>query len=305
MNKEINFSITAVIYSSKESTWNVLLSGQLYQNVWGAKLKATWEPGTSIEFNGVWENVEYTDRGVVLARKENHFLRYSYWSSFWGAVDSPDEYCFIEYSINALDSFSCELTITQNGFRDEKHYSDTVALWKNTLDVIKSDSEKIDLSAHCNAVFNNLLFTFDSISEESYNKPVSKGWNIAQVVEHIILGNSGLRQFLTESSSDSLNPYDLNVQSIRSMMLNTTDKLRSLDILTPPFRKYNKEHHRDLLLKIQMEINDCVQTLDHRSKCGFEMAPFGIMSIFEWLNFSVYHISRHAKQIEAIRRTIL
>jgi hypothetical protein len=305
MDKRKNFSITGVIYSSKESTWSVLLSAQLYQTIWGAKLKTTWQPGTSVEFKGVWENVDYTDMGVVLINKENRLLKYSYWSSFWEVADTPDEYCDITYSINPLDSFSCELTIAQDGFRDEKHYSDTVELWKSALDTIKLESEKFDLSAHCHSVFDNLLSTFDSISDESYNKPVSSGWNIAQVVEHIILGNSGLKQFLTEASADPSNEYDVNIQKIKSMMLNTTDKLKTVNDLVPPFKKYDKKHHRDLLLSIQKEINDCVNTLALRAKCTLEMQPFGLMSIFEWLNFCVFHISRHTRQIESIRRTVL
>lgn len=231
---------------------------------------------------------------------ENRLLKYSYWSSFWGVADSPDEYCFISYSIKPLDDFSCELTIAQDGFRDEKHYNDTVELWTSALDTIKLESEKIDLGVHCNTVFANLLSILDSISEETYNKPASDGWNIAQVVEHIILGNSGLKQFLTKSSSRSLDPYDSNIQGIRSMMLNTMEKMKTVDDLIPPSREYDKKQHRLLLLNIQKEINECVNTLDLKSKCSFEMPPFGMMSNFEWLNFCVFHISRHARQIESI-----
>lgn len=305
MNKEKSFSATKIIYASAESTWSVLLSEQLYQTIWGANLKTTWQPGMPVEFSGVWEDVEYTDKGTVLINEKERFLKYSYWSSFWGVADSPGEYCFISYSINPLDDFSCELTITQDGFRDEKHYSDTADLWKSTLDTIKIESEKLDLRAHCNSIFDNLLSTLDLISDESYNKPASNGWNIAQVTEHIILGNSGLKQFLAESSTDTSDPYDFNIQNIRSMMLNTTEKLKTVDELVPPFKTYDKNDHRFLLLNIREEINDCVSTLDLNRKCSFEMPPFGMMSVFEWLNFCLFHISRHARQIESSHRTVL
>lgn len=144
MNKEMRFSITATLYASKETVWRVLLSADTYQKIWGAELLATWETGTSVEFSGVWENVKYTDKGVVMINKKNRLLQYSYWSSFWDVADTPEAYCFISYSINPLDSYSCELTIVQEGFRDERHYSQTVEVWKSALATIKIESEQLD-----------------------------------------------------------------------------------------------------------------------------------------------------------------
>lgn len=301
MNKKITFSTTTKIHASKESVWEILLSADLYQTAWDAKLKTSWKPGTNIQFNGTWENVEYSDKGVVQIIEKNSFLKFSYWSSFWNAPDIPEEYCNISYKINSLDNFSCELTIFQEGFRDEKHYNDTVELWNHTFSIIKNKSEELYLTTLNNKVCAKLISMVDSISHELYNKPVPNGWNIAQVIEHIIMGNSDLKQFLTEKPLDSPTSYDINIPNIRAMMLNEKDKQKSPDFLIPSSKKYDKENHKPQLAKIQLEINDCIQTLDMYKNCGaFELPPFGLMSVYEWLNFSVFHISRHVNQIDQL-----
>lgn len=82
------------------------------------------------------------------------------------------------------------------------------------------------------------------------------------------------------------------------MMLNQEDKLKSPDFLNPSPKEYNLEMHKEKILNIQSEINDCIKTLDFRKKVnGFEMPRFGYMSIFEWLNFSVFLILRHTNQL--------
>lgn|SRR5690606_15532775 len=141
MNKDITFSKSIIISSTRKSLWKVLLSKDLYEKAWGARLETTWEPGTDIRFSGTWEGVAYSDKGVVQVNDEPELLKFSYWSSFWEADDRPDEYCFITFRIQALNNRTCECTITQDGFRDDKHYADTTALLVDTLDVIKLEAE--------------------------------------------------------------------------------------------------------------------------------------------------------------------
>ena len=300
MNKEITFSKTAIIFSARESIWKVLQSEQLYQTAWAAKLNTTWEPGAKIRFSGIWENVEYSDKGEVLINQPYSFLKYSYWSSFWEVADTPEEYCFISYKINPLNDGSCEFTIAQDGFRDEKHYSDTVELLVKTMDMIKYESEKLDLTSRCENAFSKLISFVDSAQQDLYNKPVANGWSVGQVVEHVIMSSSGLKQFLSEATSSS-DPYDSKVPEIRAMILNTTQNLKTPDTLIPPFNIYNSQQHTQQLTAISREINDCIRTLDFRNKIEtFPMPPFGYMSIFEWLTFTVFHISRHTLQLERL-----
>lgn len=303
MNKDINYSTTRVVYASAESTWKVLLSGQLYKKAWGAELNTTWQPGTGLQLSGLWEGLEYTDKGVVEIKEDYILLKYSYWSSFWGTDDVPEQYCCISYSMHQLDACSCELTISQYGFRDEKHYSDTISLWESTINLAKCESEKDTLTVMNDLIFNDLISLIDKIPVTSYNKSIGNGWNAAQIAAHIIMGNTGLKKFLTHSPFDSSDPYDLNVQAIRSMMLNTENKMHSPEFLIPHVEGYNKITHRQLLVNIHGEIKDCIQTLGFSNKAGgFEIPPFGYMSIFEWLNFSLFHIGRHYKQMEAVHQ---
>lgn len=302
MNKELKFSESTKINASKEAVWKTLLSAEFYQVSWGAALATTWQTGSPIQFTGTWEDVGYLDKGIIKEHIENSFLKFSYWSSFWGAEDVPEEYCEISYTVGQLDEHSCEFMITQVGFRDKVHYDDTVELWKNTNKTLKYLSEKDELLSICNSAFKELASIIASIPDEQYNaEPLAK-WNPAQIVEHIIMGNTGMKQFLTEVPYGSDIPSDFNVPAIREFMLNNEVKYQAPDFLIPGTNHYDVNEHLKMLLNLQSEINDCIATLNFEEKCGTtDMPPFGFMSIFEWLNFSVFHIRRHKEQLKAYK----
>lgn len=299
MNSEITFSQRIKIYASKETVWKKLLSAQFYQLSWGATLSTTWQIGSPVQFKGVWEDTVYTDKGVVQEFKENRFLKFSYWSSFWEAEDVPEEYCSISYSIDEIDKYTAVFTITQEGFRDETHYADTVELWKNTSKLLRLHCEKEELTLLNNDVFNHLISIIASISEDDYNRDVIGKWNAAQIIEHIVIANSGMKDFLTNVPYNSDELYDVNIEPIRVMMLNNETNYPSPDFLIPPVKHYDARAHKKILSNLQVEMNECIQTLDLEEKCGTtEMPPFGYLSIYEWLNFSVFHMLRHKNQLE-------
>ncbi|WP_197091550.1 DinB family protein [Sphingobacterium endophyticum] len=302
MNKELKFSESTKIYASKEAVWKTLLSPEFYQVSWGSALATTWQTGSPIQFSGTWEDVGYLDKGIIKEHIENTFMKFSYWSSYWEAEDIPEEYCDISYTVKQLDAQSCEFTIIQIGFRDQIHYDDTVELWKNTNKILKYLSEKDELISISNAVFNELASIIAAISEEKYNAEPSEEWNPAQIVEHIILGNTGMKQFLTEVPYSSDVPYDFNVPDIREFMLNKEVKYQAPNFLIPGTKHYDVNEHLKRILYLQTEIHDCIVTLSFEDKCGTtDMPPFGFLSIFEWLNFSVFHIFRHKEQLKSFR----
>ena len=298
----MKFSESIKIYASKEKVWKTLLSKEFYQISWGAALSTTWQTGSPILFTGTWEDVEYFDKGIVKEHIKNSFLKFTYWSSFWEAEDTPEEYCDISYLVKQLDEYSCEFTITQVGFRDQVHYEDTVKLWENTSQTLKYLSEKFELTSINNAVFNEIASIITTFPAEKYNAETSEKWNPAQIVEHIIIGNTGMKQFLTEVPYASDIPFDYNVQAIRDFMLNNDVKYQAPDFLIPATKQYDINQYRELLLKLQAELNDCITTLSFEDKCGTsDMPPFGYMSVYEWLNFSVFHIFRHKEQLKSYR----
>ncbi len=295
MNRNISFSKTITIFSAPESLWEVLKSGQLYEKAWSAKLETTWEVGSDIRFSGTWEGVDYFDKGVVQIYDELRLLKFSYWSSFWEVADTPNEYCFITFRIDTLDSTSCECTVVQDGFRDEKHYTDTTMLLTDTLAIIKLEAEKMSLASFASNVFSRLSEFVVSVDPEFYNGPFKDGWSPGQIVEHVIMSSSGLKDFFKDATSSSA-PYDSNVQAIKTMMLDTKQKLKTPESLVPPFKLFDQQQHAKQLDLINREINHCIETFDFSMKCeSYEVPPFGQMTVFEWLIFTVYHIERHTR----------
>lgn len=302
MNKDIRFSKSATIFSSKESLWSVLLSGQLYENAWSAQLETTWEAGTDIRFYGIWEGVKYFDKGVILVNDKYKTIQFSYWSSFWDVNDLPEEYCFITFKIDALDDMTCECSITQDGFRDKIHYAETKLLLTKTLDTLKLEAEKISLASLANKVFDKLILVIGSMAPGYYNNSFRDSWTPGQIAEHIISSSSGLTQFFGDATTPS-GRYDQNVPSIRAMLLDTTHKLKAPDALVPPIKMYDGRHQMEQLRVIKNELEHCIKTLDFAGKCeSYPMPPFGLMSVFEWLTFTVYHIARHTSHLELLMK---
>lgn len=300
MNQEIIYSKTTLIYSPKENPWKELLSEKFYTLAWGATLSTSWQIGTPISFTGIWEDTKYLDKGEIKEYKENNAVKFSYWSSFWNAEDVPEEYCTIAYRLKPVDEYSCEFTVTQQGFRDDVHYVDTMQLWDNTSKTLKYQSEKRALLKLNEFNFAKLVSVIETTPEDLYNKE-SAGWNAAQIIEHIIMATNGFKDFLTEITEISDDQYDLNIEAIRELMLNTTVKLKSPDFLIPAIKDYDKSIHLLSLSNLQAEINDCITTLDFDKRClTAEMPAFGYRSIYEWLNFSIFHILRHTYQLETL-----
>lgn len=302
MNKEIKYSQSVNIYASKETVWNKLLSKEFYELSWDATLTSTWQPGSPIQFKGVWEGIEYTDKGLVQEIEENKFLQFTYWSSFWKGEDLPEEYCNISFRIMEIDLYSCCLTLTQVGFRDKVHFEETVELWKHSNKILKHLSEKQELLTLNDKIFEEIESVIAKISSVNYNNESTISWTAAQIVEHILMANSGLKGFLTEALFSSEVPYDLNVQRIRDLMLDMGVKYQSPEFLIPAVNQYDAIEHCAKLLNLKGEINESISTMDFEERCGnTEMIPFGYMSVFEWLNFCLFHIQRHVLQLKQLK----
>jgi hypothetical protein len=302
MNRERSFSLNVTVYASRQSLWETLLSANTYSMAWQSVLETTWERGTSIRFTGTWEEVEYHDKGEVQINHPQSCLQFTYWSSFWNVADTPGEYCMITYTLHPLDIFSCELTITQDGFRDETHYVEMVELWRSTAAIIKYEAEKQELDALSRDVFQKLNYIINEPPAEIYNLPRAGRWNYAQVVQHLVQATAGMKNFLAEGAAGSTDKYDQNIPTIRKMMLNRINKLSTLDFLVPQSVHYVRGEHKRMLAVIQAEINHCIHACDLKQQVtGMALPPFGFMSVFEWLNFSLFHISRHCAQLEDLQ----
>ncbi|HMR84574.1 MAG TPA: SRPBCC domain-containing protein [Niabella sp.] len=297
MNRKIKYSVSGIINAPRQIVWTVILSPALYKEVWQAKFSGDWKKNHKISFSGTWEGTSYKDKGTVLDIQDEKSLEYLYWSSFWNAPDIEEEYALIRYELQSLDTFSCELVITQTGFRDDIHYQETVNLWNDTIRKIKEIAEKEDLQNRVKFTLDNLTATMAKLTPLEYNREREKKWTIGQLVEHIRLGNSDFKRFLTEGAAPITREYDVHIPQIRNMMNDQSHRMEAPEFLIPPVIVYDVKEHLSALLTIKDELLVCTE-LDLTQICtSLDIPPFGSLSFFEWLNFSIFHIERHRQQI--------
>jgi len=100
------------------------------------ELNTDWKVGSPITFSGNWEGQTYEDKGKILEIEKDKLLRYSYLSSFSGLPDLPENYSTVTYQLKAENEGSV-LTVTQQGFHDEKSFNDSKEGWKMVLSNLK------------------------------------------------------------------------------------------------------------------------------------------------------------------------
>lgn len=161
---------------------------------------------------------------------------------------------------------------------------------------------KQNLRAEINATMKRLIQLLSSFDQEQINIiPFEGSWTAGQLAEHMVKSNGGFLQLLSGPVTDTKrNPDDLE-ESIKSVFLNFSTKMKSPDFVVPETKHYEKE---DLLLhleKIRTGLDHAITTLDLTKTCtGFELPVYKFLTRYEALCFVLYHTQRHIHQLENI-----
>jgi len=133
---------TITILTPVSNVWEALTNPDLIkQYFFGTDTVTTWKKGSSIAFRGVWEGKPYEDKGTILDIEPGKFVRYSYWSSFSGKADTPENYAHVSYAVIPV-SGGTELTILQDGIDTPEARDHSESNWGMILDNLKKMVEK-------------------------------------------------------------------------------------------------------------------------------------------------------------------
>ncbi len=92
-----------VINASPEKVWQAIVDPELVKKYFfGTTVESSWRKGDPIRWTGEWEGTRYEDKGIILEVEQNKLLKYSYWSSFSGKPDAPENYKVIVYRLRDL-----------------------------------------------------------------------------------------------------------------------------------------------------------------------------------------------------------
>ncbi len=125
--------------------WKTLTDPSLIKEYFfGTETLTDWKVGSEIIFQGEYLGTAYKDKGVVLENIPNQKLVYSYWSSFSGLPDHPDNYANISYNLETIQSGWVRFTWEQVGFSTEAGMEHSKKGMDALLNTIKTIAERRD-----------------------------------------------------------------------------------------------------------------------------------------------------------------
>jgi uncharacterized protein YndB with AHSA1/START domain len=133
MNKEYLAKASMLFHISPKSVWDALTNPDLIkQYLFGTEVNSEWKVGGPIRYSGVWEGKPYEDKGTILVMEPEHVLVTTYWSSFSGLADVPENYQTVRYEITS-ESGGTRLTITQDNNDTPEAADRAETNWKSVL----------------------------------------------------------------------------------------------------------------------------------------------------------------------------
>jgi uncharacterized protein YndB with AHSA1/START domain len=120
MNLNLIAKQSILIDVKQEHLWHVLTEPAIIKEyLFGTETITDWKIGSDIVFQGEYNGHKYRDHGKILNLIPNELIEYTYWSSFSGLEDKPENYGKVKYTISKKGD-ACELTWYQIGFADEE-----------------------------------------------------------------------------------------------------------------------------------------------------------------------------------------
>lgn len=120
-----------------ERVWAALTTPALIKEyLFGTETITDWKQGSPIVFQGEWEGKPYQDKGTILETVPNKVFRYSYWSSFSGTEDKPENYAQVTYRLFP-DQQGTLLSITQDGIATAEAQQHSESNWGSILNTLK------------------------------------------------------------------------------------------------------------------------------------------------------------------------
>ena len=133
---------TVVIDASPQMVWNALTKPELIKKYFfGTDAISEWQEGSEIKFQGKWEGKEYVDKGIILKMVPGKLFQHTYFSSFSGLEDLPENYSNVIYELEDEGEHT-QLTVKQENMRTQEAKEKAEQNWQGVLKTLKEVVEK-------------------------------------------------------------------------------------------------------------------------------------------------------------------
>lgn len=144
MRHDLIVSQSVDINADLARVWRVLTDPTIIKEyLYGTQTETDWKPGSPIVFKGEYEGQTYLDKGVVTEFIPNKRLQYTYWSSFNGLEDKPENYSTITYELNFLSDHLTIFTWIQSGYVNEEAYKKSLKSMPEFMEQIRGIAEEV------------------------------------------------------------------------------------------------------------------------------------------------------------------
>ena len=126
----------AIIRAPLKKVWDALTVPEIVkQYFFGANQQSSYKPGDAITWDGEFQGQKYRDKGKILDCVPLKKLSYSYFSSWSGKEDKPENYLWVEYELKDMGN-QPHLTIMFSSYDEERaqHSADN---WKKIIEDLK------------------------------------------------------------------------------------------------------------------------------------------------------------------------
>lgn len=142
LNRNIEAKVSRVIKAPVSEVWKALVDPEkVSRYLFGTKVQSSWEVGTEICFSGEYNGQSYFDKGIILEFIPDKELSYTYWSSFSGISDEPDNYSLVRFILEQ-EPEGCKLTVIQQGFKDKDSGKHSETAWSQILSTLSEVVEQ-------------------------------------------------------------------------------------------------------------------------------------------------------------------
>lgn len=141
MNK-LTLSVSTIIKAPISKVWVALTDPkQIKKYFFGVDTISDWKEGSSIIYRGSWEGKIFEDKGTIVKIQPEKLLHCTYWSSFSGLPDKPENYQKVNYDLTK-EKEGIKLTITQDNIPTEESKKHSEHNWKTVFESMKKLLEK-------------------------------------------------------------------------------------------------------------------------------------------------------------------
>lgn len=134
--------VTKVMNAPASEVWDALTNPEkIKKYFFGTEAVSDWKEGSTLEFKGVWEGKEYSDKGKILKFEKGKLFQYDYFSSMSGLEDKPENYAVVTFELQP-ENGKTKLKITQDNIATEDSKKHSEENWSYILNSLKELVEK-------------------------------------------------------------------------------------------------------------------------------------------------------------------